>query len=69
MPMDKHSDGADIMDCTHPVLTGNMCVRCKILPEGECASRIDVSKDKLALVLDLDHTLVHAVRTIHSSRV
>jgi hypothetical protein len=25
MPMDKHSDGADIMDCTHPVLTGNMC--------------------------------------------
>jgi hypothetical protein len=26
MPMDKHSDGADIMDCTHPVLTGNMCV-------------------------------------------
>jgi TFIIF-interacting CTD phosphatase-like protein len=26
-----------------------------------CASRIDVSKDKLALVLDLDHTLVHAV--------
>jgi hypothetical protein len=24
MPMDKHSDGADIMDC-NPVLTGNMC--------------------------------------------
>jgi hypothetical protein len=36
MPMDKHSDGADIMDCTHPVLTGNMCECCKILPEGVC---------------------------------
>lgn len=62
MREDYHTDSVHIMDCTHAVLTGGMCVRCcKVLPESERASRIDVSKEKLALVLDLDHTLVHAV--------